>query len=219
MVGANQDDDAGSSSGSAYVFVRANGAWSEQSKLTADDAAVGDFFGFSAALTGDVAVVGASQDKVAGVRTGSAYVFVRSAGTWTQYKQLVASDGGLGDQFALSVSADGVTAISGAFLHDGTGNNAGAAYVYSLPSATPTLADLAGAVTGLDLPKGLENALTAKVDTATAALERGQDNAAVNNLEAFINQVEAQSGKKIDEADAQILIDLANRIIADIQGG
>jgi hypothetical protein len=39
VVGAAHNDDAGSNSGSAYVFTRdAEGAWSEQTKLTASDA-------------------------------------------------------------------------------------------------------------------------------------------------------------------------------------
>ncbi|MEM9691187.1 MAG: FG-GAP repeat protein, partial [Myxococcota bacterium] len=42
IVGAPDDDDAGSSSGSAYVFVRAGGVWTEQQKLTASDAARDD---------------------------------------------------------------------------------------------------------------------------------------------------------------------------------
>ena len=44
----------------------------------------------------------------------------------------------------------------------------------------------------LDLPHGIENSLLAKLDSALAALERGRDNAAANQLEAFINQVEAR---------------------------
>ena len=38
MIGA-LDDDNGSNSGSAYVYVRSNGVWSEQAKLTASDGA------------------------------------------------------------------------------------------------------------------------------------------------------------------------------------
>ena len=33
------------SSGSAYVYVRSNGVWSEQAKLTASDGAASDYFG------------------------------------------------------------------------------------------------------------------------------------------------------------------------------
>ena len=50
---------AGPSHGSAYVFVRSGGVWSQQQKLLAADAAVGDNFGSSVAISGETVVVGA----------------------------------------------------------------------------------------------------------------------------------------------------------------
>ncbi len=75
VVGAHLNDDAGSRSGSAYVFVRSGGAWSQQAKLTASDAAASDFFGSSVSISGDTVVVGACCDDDAGSSSGSAYVF------------------------------------------------------------------------------------------------------------------------------------------------
>tara|TARA_B100001123_G_scaffold213524_1_gene241118 strand:- start:11502 stop:11666 length:165 start_codon:yes stop_codon:yes gene_type:complete len=51
------------------------------------------------------------------------------------------------------------------------------------------------------------------LDAAVSSLERGDDGAAVNQLEAFINKVEAQRGKKISDEDADTLIALAQAII------
>ena len=46
VVGAYQDDDAGTASGSAYVFEQQqDGSWLEVEKLVASDAAAGDKFG------------------------------------------------------------------------------------------------------------------------------------------------------------------------------
>ena len=59
IVGANGDDDNGSNSGSAYVFTRSGGTWTEQQKLTASDAAGGDQFGYSVSISGDSDIVGA----------------------------------------------------------------------------------------------------------------------------------------------------------------
>ena len=54
------NDDNGSESGSAYIFVKNdNGTWSQQDKLTANDAAAGDHFGRSVSIAGGHAVVGA----------------------------------------------------------------------------------------------------------------------------------------------------------------
>jgi hypothetical protein len=75
LVGAYLDDDAGHGSGSAYVFVRSGTTWREQAKLTATDAAEGDEFGRSVALSGDTAVLGAWRDDDAGDSSGSAYVY------------------------------------------------------------------------------------------------------------------------------------------------
>ena len=53
LVGAYKDNDNGSWSGSAYVFVRSGTSWSQQAKLLASDGAAVDFFGYSVALSGD----------------------------------------------------------------------------------------------------------------------------------------------------------------------
>jgi len=78
VVGAFANDDAGESSGSAYIFVRDEGGvvnWGEVAKLTASDAALGDFFGFSVSVAGNTTVMGAFNNDDAGNTSGSAYVF------------------------------------------------------------------------------------------------------------------------------------------------
>jgi hypothetical protein len=84
LIGAPFDDDAGSQSGSAYVFVRSGTSWSQQEKLTASDAADGDGFGAtSVALSGDIALIGAYRDDDGGSDAGSAYIFERSGTSWS----------------------------------------------------------------------------------------------------------------------------------------
>ena len=101
------------------MFVRSGGAWTQQAKLTASDAAADDQFGYSVAVAGDTAVVGAhSDDTLAGTDAGSAYVFVRSGGAWTQQAKLTASDAAAGDHFGISVAVAGDTAVVGAYDDD-----------------------------------------------------------------------------------------------------
>ena len=96
------------------MFVRSGGTWTEQQKLTASDAAAGDLFGASVAVSGDTVVAGAYVDDTpAGVDAGSAYVFVRSGGTWTEQQKLTASDAAAGDQFGVSVAVSGDTVGGG----------------------------------------------------------------------------------------------------------
>ena len=75
VVGAHQNAGAGSRSGSAYIFVRNGTTWTEQEKLTASDAASGDYFGSSVSISGDYAVVGAYADNDAGSQSGSCLLY------------------------------------------------------------------------------------------------------------------------------------------------
>jgi len=90
------------------------------------------------------------------------------------------------------------------------------------PSPADLVEDLAQAVADLDLDKGIENSLNAKLAAAYKKLTDDNDKndlAAVNQLEAFINEVEAQRGKKIEEADADALIAQAQEIIDLLESG
>ena len=127
LVGVQSDDDAGGGSGSAYVFVRSGTNWSQQAKLTADDAAAVDLFGEAVSLSGDTALIGSHKDDDLGVDSGSAYVFVRSGTSWMQQAKLLPSDGAAGHHFAEAVAMHGETAVVGS-VH--ISNDAGAAYVY-----------------------------------------------------------------------------------------
>jgi len=137
IVGAQGNDDAGSFSGSAYVFVRSGTTWTEQAKLTASDPVTLDFFGFSVSISGDTAIVGASG-SLFGSGPGFAYVFVRSGTTWTEQAKLTASDAAAGDFFGFSVSISGDTAIVGAHGNDDTGSRSGSAYVFVRSGTTWT---------------------------------------------------------------------------------
>lgn len=74
-------------------------------------------------------------------------------------------------------------------------------------------------VIDLNLQQGIENNLDAKLHAAINALadlNENNDVAAINVLQAFINAVEAQSGKKIPEAEAATLIAAVQNIIAQL---
>ncbi len=130
LVGASGDDDNGTNSGSAYVL-RWNGtAWVQEQKLLADDGAIGDWFGFSVSVSGDVALVSALQDDDNGFSSGSAYVFRWKGSAWVQEQKLLPEDGAGGDLFGSSVSVSGDVALVGAWQDDDNGWNSGSAYVF-----------------------------------------------------------------------------------------
>lgn len=130
LIGAAGDDDGGGESGSAHVFVRSSGAWLQQAKLAATDAAAGDSFGISVSVSGDTAVIGAPFDDDGGADSGSAYVFVRSGGVWTPQAKLTAVDAAAGDCFGIRVSVSGDTAVIGADNDDDGASDSGSAYVF-----------------------------------------------------------------------------------------
>jgi hypothetical protein len=76
--------------------------------------------------------------------------------------------------------------------------------------------DLISDIEDMDLPHGTENSLTSKLEAALKSLENGQCDTAINQLEAFINQVEALRGKKLTEEEADALIAAAEAIISMI---
>ncbi len=132
VIGAWGDADNGTASGSAYVFVRSNGVWTQQAKLLPADGAGGDWFGESVSISGDTAIIGARRDTDNGSNSGSAYVFVRSGDVWTQQAKLLPTDGADGDWFGFSVSISGDTALIGAFSDDNeNGINSGSTYVFT----------------------------------------------------------------------------------------
>lgn len=132
IVIAASSDDRGpaANQGAAYVFVRSGATWSQQQKLTANDAAANDSFGV-AAIHGDVAVVGALGDEST---RGSAYVYQRSGATWSQQQKLEPTGGVSGDQFGSGVSIDGSSVLIGAPALS-TGSRPGTATVYALTAS------------------------------------------------------------------------------------
>ena len=126
IVGAWRDDDNGNNSGSAYLFDTITGR--QIAKLVPSDGAGGDRFGWSVAIIGATAIVGASLDDDNGTNSGSAYLFDTTTGL--QIAKLLPDDGAAHDQFGVSVAISGATAIVGAWGDDDNGSNSGSAYLF-----------------------------------------------------------------------------------------
>ena len=131
FVGAYQDDDKGTDSGSVYVYDWNDTYYDETNKLTASDGAAGDYFGYSLSGDGNNVVVGAYMDDVNDTDAGSAYVYRwnETTSSYDEYK-LTASDGSGGDYFGYSVSISGDYVAVGACNDDDSGIDSGSAYVY-----------------------------------------------------------------------------------------
>ena len=84
------------------------------------------------------------------------------------------------------------------------------------PLPQQQLADLEDAVLALGLGKGAANSLLVKIQGASRDLADGKTTSACGKLDAFVHEVQAQSGHRILATDAADLIAAAQRIRAGL---
>ncbi len=160
------DEEGGK--GAVYAFTRNGDKWAQQARLQGSNAERGDSLGCSLALSddGNTIVAGAfdedailvgiqppdagAHDEPDDTSTGAAYVFVRSAGKWSQQAYMKAFNTRPNDQFAwaLAISRDGNTIAVGSHLEDSgakgingdqtdfSAEDSGAVYVYTRSGST-----------------------------------------------------------------------------------
>lgn len=130
-VNGDQQSNAASRSGAAYVFTRdAEGNWTQEAYLKASNTDPDDEFGSKVVISADgnwiavssireqsnaVGVNGDQQDNSL-LRAGAVYVFSRSNGTWSQHAYVKASNTGYRDSFGadIAISSDGSALAVGA---------------------------------------------------------------------------------------------------------
>ena len=140
LIGAPSTTVGGQNyAGVVYIYIGSGGSWTQQAVLHDPDAANGDNFGTSLALSGNTALVGDPNKTVGEESAGAAYVYTGSGASWTQEAELSASDASGADHFGASVALAGNTALIGAFDKTVAGQNyAGAAYIYGRSGASWT---------------------------------------------------------------------------------
>ncbi len=134
VVTARKEDISSPDVGAAYVFHRKGRTWKQEAKLTASDPNPAALFGQSAAVQGNLIVIGARDaDTPVAKGTGALYLFGWIHGKWVEFDKLYASDGKSGDQFAFNIAVSGNIIAAGARRADLTSpnrSNAGAAYLF-----------------------------------------------------------------------------------------
>jgi hypothetical protein len=106
--------------GAGYLFVKPAAGWismTQTAELQALNAAPGDGFGQSAAISGNEVVIGAPGAKVGSQIQGAAYFFAKPSGGWvnaSSARDLVAADGAAFDNLGVSVAVSGPTIVAGA---------------------------------------------------------------------------------------------------------
>lgn len=160
-TGTNGDQAVNSflGAGAVYVFVRHDGAWSQQAYVKASNTDAADVFGYQVALSYDgstLAIAAQGEDSAAaGVNAdesnndaggaGAAYVFSRVGDEWAQQAYIKAAYPEENDLFgsSIAISDDGNTLVVGALDEDGgqpgingdqtdnSGRGSGAVYVFT----------------------------------------------------------------------------------------
>jgi len=228
LVGAPGNSERGPGAGAAYVFERgAGGGWVQVAKLMAADAAPQAFFGNSVALDGSRALIGAFSDDRAANNAGAVYVFelrpeplgsslssitpggsIRRA-SWRQVAKLTALDASAGAAFGCSVALSGERALAGAYGDDGSGTDAGAAYVFERASDGTWLqrarlvapGDAAGDVLGAVVALSGERALVAAVGDDAHGSDAGSAHVFVRSASgvwAWSEELRASDGSSPD---------------------
>lgn len=117
--------------GAVFALRRIGGVWTPKQKFTGSTTAQGDFFGMTAALDGNQAVVGATQDDDLGFNSGSVFLYEYNGTNWVETAQIFAPDGDSSDKFGSAVALSGDLLVVGASADElGLINNVGSIYVF-----------------------------------------------------------------------------------------
>lgn len=142
LVGAPGVDSVDAESGAAFVFEKVNGTWTRAGRLDPPAAALGGLAGFSVALDGEFAFVGA-PDALGSLGIplqGAVFVYRRVGGTWQLLRRIEAPDGNAFDEFGISVAARDGLLLAGSLQARSNGvEAAGAAYLYRYDASGETL--------------------------------------------------------------------------------
>ena len=131
FAGAPEADNEAINMGAAYVFEWNGTKWTEKSKFFAPNRTDYDQFGYSVAMHGEYAVVGApTQDDKGMINIGVAHVYKLTGSNWTFDQTLTGSDALSGDYFGGSVAISNDYIAVGAHLSDEAGTNSGAVYIF-----------------------------------------------------------------------------------------
>jgi len=117
---------------SANLFANSN-SWNEIKKFTALDGKQNDWFGYSVAVAGETAIIGAELNDSGANNTGAAYIFERNVGgtnIWGQLKKITPDETNFAGFFGCSVAIAGDFAVVGACGADGVTNDTGAVYIF-----------------------------------------------------------------------------------------
>jgi hypothetical protein len=124
------DDGSGQDMGSVFAFKENAGAWVVQEEIMASDRGMGDTFGFSVAIYGNKAFIGAPFRDADCANAGAVYVFGRYNEDWCEEQIIVPEDKNAAQAFGSSVAVYGEWSTIGSYWDEDNGDYSGSAYIY-----------------------------------------------------------------------------------------
>ncbi len=196
------DDNGGT--GAMWIFVRANGVWTQQGPKQWGTVLLGVAHeGISVALSadGNTALLGGNLDSNG---TGAAWVFTRAGGTWGLIPDKLVGFGGVGQSHqgtSVALSADGNMALVGG---PGDNSDAGAAWVYARTNGAWSEQGLKLTAVGAAGTAGLGSAVALSADGNTAVVGGASDNDKAGAVWVFtrVNDQWSPEGAKLVGSDA-----------------
>jgi hypothetical protein len=173
LVGGVADNG---SVGAAWIFTRSGSTWTQQGNKLVGTGTVGTATqGYAVALSadGNTAMLGGGADNST---IGASWIFVRSGGTWTQQGSKLVGTGGVGGAYqgnAVSLSADGSTAVAGGNSDNG---RTGAAWVFTRTGSSWTQSGSKLVGTGALAGAGQGSAVALSADAKTLVISGRGDN-------------------------------------------
>ncbi|MCB1090069.1 MAG: FG-GAP repeat protein, partial [Verrucomicrobiae bacterium] len=150
VVGAELNDDTGTSSGSAYVYKFNGSLWEIEAKLAASNQGGDDRYGFDVDIQDGVVAVGARQEDIVGTNRGAVYVYTFEGST----VGAVIGAGGDSDRVRV-ISTNTIDTITISYVNAG-------------PSQTLSVVEAGGTVTVTLATDGAGTITSTANDVATA---------------------------------------------------
>lgn len=144
--------------GSAYLFHRNQGGAGNYGLVkqfkNPDTDTLGDSFGRSVDIDGDILVVGVAQDGAPGDSAGAVFVYARNIGgadNWGFLARVKGPDPNHNDQLGFDVDIEGDTIVAGAYFDSDINSLQGAAQVFRINSLCPEDLNGDGSIDTADL--------------------------------------------------------------------
>jgi len=139
IIGAHQNSEIARYAGIAYIYTRTGNVWTQQQKIHPSDNGAERGFGIAVALNADatIALVGSHQTPSGGYASsgGTAYLFQKINGTWTQIQKIPPHQFLNGAQFfsvSVAMTPDASFCLIGAMLDSVNGIASGSVNYYKM---------------------------------------------------------------------------------------